>query len=94
MIVPPDTVAKGWDAGDLIKSGAGAKQVREFISTKAVTVDAAKKEFEPAISAAREKQAQGKTKQVDAPTKQQTAPSQTTQQKGPTKTHRGPTIRH
>lgn len=93
VIVPPDGVAKGWDAGDLIKSGAGAKQVREFITAKAVTVDAAKKAFEPAISAAQQKQAQGKTKQVDTPTKQQTAPSQT-QQKGPTRTQRGPTIRH
>lgn len=92
VIVPPKDVSKGWDAGDLIKSGAGSKQVREFITTKAVSVDAAKKEFEPAIAAAREKQAQGKTKQVDVPTKQQTAPSQA-QQKGPTRTRGGPTIR-
>jgi TrwC relaxase/AAA domain/CHC2 zinc finger len=93
VIVPPEGVAKGWDAGDLIKSGAGTKEVREFITTKAVTVETAKKEFEPAISAAQQKQAQGKTKQVDAPTKQKTAPSQA-HRKGPTRTHRGPTIRH
>jgi hypothetical protein len=93
VIVPPEGVAKGWDAGDLIKSGAGTKQVRDFIATKAVAVDAAKKEFGPAISAAQQKQVQGKAKRVNAPAKQQAAPSKA-QQKGPTGTRKGPTIRH
>lgn len=49
VIVPPSSVPKGWDAGDLIKSGADRDQVKKFISEKAVGVEAAKKVLEPQI---------------------------------------------
>lgn len=45
VIVPPADAEKGWDAGDLIKSGANRQIVKEFIQQKAVSVDAAKKSF-------------------------------------------------
>jgi hypothetical protein len=55
ILVPPDSVAKGWDAGDLIKSGASRDQVKAFIAEKAVSVEAARKVLEPQISEAQAK---------------------------------------
>jgi TrwC relaxase/AAA domain-containing protein/CHC2-type zinc finger protein len=79
VIVPPTTVEKGWDAGDLIKSGAGRAQVRQFIAEKVATVEAAKKEFAPAIQAAQDKQVQGRVKSIEKAVKpRQSDPSRPT----------------
>jgi hypothetical protein len=46
VIVPPDGVEKGWDAGDLIKSGADAAEVRAFIAERTVGHAEAKRVFD------------------------------------------------
>ncbi|UEM08137.1 relaxase domain-containing protein (plasmid) [Skermanella rosea] len=46
VIVPPEGVWKGWDAGDLITSGAGRQQVQAFIADRAVSPADAKRVFD------------------------------------------------
>jgi hypothetical protein len=46
VIVPPDTVEKGWDAGDLIKSGADRQRVETFIADRAVSPADARRVFD------------------------------------------------
>lgn len=46
VIIPPSNVAKGWDAGDLIKSGANRKAVTEFVTKNTTTVEVARKTFD------------------------------------------------
>jgi hypothetical protein len=45
VIIPPAGVEKGWDAGDMIKSGANRKSVETFIRTASTTVENAKQIF-------------------------------------------------
>jgi hypothetical protein len=54
VIIPPSNAQKGWDAGDLLKSGANRKAVENFMLKNLTTVDNAKKIFTkevPAIQA-------------------------------------------
>lgn len=98
VIIPPEGVKKGWDAGDLIKSSADHKQVREFIRDKSTSVEAAKAAFAPALKAAQEKQT--RTKQIEAPLRQQVPQSRPQinvqkQARGHNRPiQRGPSMRH
>lgn len=46
VIVPPDGVEKGWDSGDLIKSGSDRQQLEAFIAERAVSPADAKRVFD------------------------------------------------
>lgn len=46
VIIPPANVEKGWDAGDMIKSGANRKSVESFIQKNSTTVENAKQVFD------------------------------------------------
>ncbi len=74
VIVPPAGVPKGWDAGDMIKSGATRADIKAFIAKNAVTPPEARVVFEPQIRAAREKQ------QTDSATSASQAKGQAKQQ--------------
>jgi hypothetical protein len=50
VIIPPSTVAKGWDAGDLVRSGANRKTVETFMARQSTTPLEAKKAFGTEIS--------------------------------------------
>jgi hypothetical protein len=45
VIIPPSNAQKGWDAGDLLKSGANRKAVENFMLKNLTTIDNAKKIF-------------------------------------------------
>jgi hypothetical protein len=46
VLVPPTTVEKGWDAGDLIKGGADRQKVETFIAERAVSPADARRVFD------------------------------------------------
>jgi putative DNA primase/helicase len=46
IIVPPAGVEKGWDAGDLIQSGADRRKVQTFIAERAVSPADARRVFD------------------------------------------------
>jgi hypothetical protein len=45
VIVPPENVPKGWDAGDLVKAGADRAAVQAFIKERATFRDTATREY-------------------------------------------------